>query len=75
MIQAEVEYLAGPSPRPIYHASSAGRHAAHEIDEPMRLVTVNVEDARQRPDNDEMDAFVVLFQMSSLRTTAKQIAL
>ena len=57
MIQAEVEYLAGPSPRPIYHASSAGRHAAHEIDEPMRLVTVNVEDARQRPDNDEMDAF------------------
>ena len=57
MIQANVEYLAQRSERPIYYASSAGRDAAHEIDEQMRVVTVDVDNARNRPDNDNVDEF------------------
>ena len=56
-IQTNVEYLAERSPRPVYHASSAGRDAAHTVDRPMRPVTVTVEDARQRADRDRRDAF------------------
>ena len=49
-VQTEVEYLAERSERPVYHASSAGRDARHEIDQPMRRVTVEVADARRRGD-------------------------
>jgi len=49
-LQAEVEYLAQRVQRPIYYASSAGRNAAHRIDQPMRRVSVEVSDARQRGD-------------------------
>jgi hypothetical protein len=45
-IKATVEYLARRVKRPIYYASSAGRNAAHEIDQPMSLVDVDVDDAR-----------------------------
>ena len=52
-IQAEVEFLARRgSGRPIYYASSAGRNAHHEIDEPMQVVAVPIADARQRDDDD-----------------------
>ena len=51
-LQAKVEFLAERSARPVYYASSAGRNAAHEIDQPMNIVAVDVEDARQRADND-----------------------
>ncbi len=51
-VEAEVEYLARRSERPVYYASSAGRDARHEINEPMRAVRVAVEDARQRDDAD-----------------------
>jgi hypothetical protein len=51
-LQAKVEFLAARSERPVYYASSAGRKAAHEIDQPMNIVTVEVEDARQRADGD-----------------------
>lgn len=50
-LQANVEFLARQekrSERPIYHASSAGRNAAHEIDQPMNIVSVEVNDARVR---------------------------
>ena len=57
MIQANVEYLAERAERPVYYASSAGRDAAHEIDEQMRVVTVEVDDARNRPDGDDVDEF------------------
>lgn len=50
-VHAEVEYLAARSERPIYYASSAGRDAKHEIDQPMNRVTVEVEDARGRADD------------------------
>jgi hypothetical protein len=56
-LQAQVEFLAGRSERPIYYASSAGRNAAHEIDQPMSIVSVEVEDARLRVDNDLKDEF------------------
>jgi hypothetical protein len=56
-LQAEVEFLAARSERPVYYASSAGRKATHEIDQPMKLVTVEVEDARQRADNDAQGEF------------------
>ncbi len=49
-IEAEVEYLARRSKRPVYYASSAGRDAQHEINEPMRVVRVAVENARERGD-------------------------
>lgn len=57
MIQARVEYLAERVERPVYYASSAGRDAAHDINEPMRFVTVDVDDARARTDADEVDEF------------------
>lgn len=47
-IQSQLEYLAQRSERPIYNASSPGRNARHDIDQPMKLVTVEVADARQR---------------------------
>ena len=56
-LRAKVEYLAERSERPIYYASSAGRNAAHEIDQPMNIVAVEVNDARQREENDSSDAF------------------
>ncbi|HEY5719915.1 MAG TPA: CmcJ/NvfI family oxidoreductase [Gammaproteobacteria bacterium] len=52
-----MEYLAARTVRPVYHASSAGRDAAHTVDQPMRRVTVEVEDARQRSDDAVRDEF------------------
>jgi len=49
-VQAEVEYLSKRTERPVYYASTAGRDAKHEIDQPMNLVTVEVADARGRKD-------------------------
>ncbi|HKJ53123.1 MAG TPA: CmcJ/NvfI family oxidoreductase [Gammaproteobacteria bacterium] len=51
-VQAEVEYLSKRTERPVYYASSAGRNAKHEIDQPMNHVTVEVADARERDDED-----------------------
>ena len=51
-LQANVEFLAERSERPVYYASSAGRNASHEIDQPMNIVAVEVADARQRADDD-----------------------
>ncbi len=51
-VNASVEFLKQRSERPIYYASSAGRNAKHDIDQPMRVVTVEVEDARGRADAD-----------------------
>ena len=56
-LQAQVEFLAERSERPIYYASSAGRDAAHEIDQPMSIVSVEVEDARLRADAGSKDEF------------------
>ena len=49
-VQAEVEFLSRRTERPIYYASSAGRNAKHEIDQPMNVVAVDVADARERAD-------------------------
>ena len=49
-ITAEVEYLAERVENPIYYASSAGRNAAHQIDQPMNRIKVPVADARGRDD-------------------------
>ena len=51
--QTKVEFLAEPSERPVYFASSAGANASHKIDQPMQIVSVDVNDARDRNDNDE----------------------
>ncbi|MBT8433351.1 MAG: hypothetical protein KJN95_01735, partial [Gammaproteobacteria bacterium] len=51
-VQAEVEFLSKRTERPIYYASSAGRNARHDIDQPMNIVTVKVDDARERADQD-----------------------
>ena len=56
-VHAEVEFLAGRNGRPVYHASSAGRDARHEIDQPMKRVTVEVADARRRADEDAAREF------------------
>ena len=56
-LQAQVEFLAERVERPIYYASSAGRNAAHHIDQPMEMVTVEVNDARLRSDNAQCDEF------------------
>jgi len=56
-VQAKVEFLAARSERPIYYASSAGRDAAHEIDQPMNIVSVEVDDARVRGDFEQRDEF------------------
>lgn len=53
-ITARVEYLAERARNPVYYASSAGRYAAHQIDQPMRQVEVEVADARTR-DNDNVE--------------------
>jgi len=55
--QAKVEFLAERSERPIYYASSAGRNAAHEIDQEMNIVAVAVDDARLRADEGLQDEF------------------
>lgn len=57
MVEAEVEFLSQRSERPVYYASSAGRHARHEIDQPMNVVRVEVEDARGRADADATREF------------------
>ena len=51
-VQAQVEYLAKRVERPIYYASSAGRNATHEIDQPMNLASVDIDDARTELDHD-----------------------
>lgn len=51
-VQAKVEFLSMRTERPIYYASSAGRNAKHEIDQPMNVVSVEVADARERDDAD-----------------------
>jgi hypothetical protein len=56
-LHAEVEYLAERVQRPIYYASSAGRNAAHEIDQPMARVSVEVNDARLRTAADSVGEF------------------
>ena len=56
-IQANVEYLAQRSTRPIYSASSAGRNASHDIDQPTKFVSVDVNDARQWDGDDEQREF------------------
>jgi len=56
-LQAQVEFLAERVERPIYYASSAGRNAAHEIDQAMAVVAVEVNDARLRSDNAQRDEF------------------
>jgi hypothetical protein len=56
-IQSKVEYLAQRSTRPIYRASSAGRNAKHDIDQPLKIVAVDVNDARQREGGDEQREF------------------
>ncbi len=56
-IQAQVEYLAQRVERPIYYASSAGRNAAHEIDQPMNLVSVDINDARTGLDTEASGEF------------------
>ena len=57
MFQTTVEFLAARVERPIYYASSAGRNAAHDIDEAMKKVQVDVSDARGRGDAAEADEF------------------
>ena len=49
-VQAEVEFLAQRTERPVYYASSAGRDARHQIEQQMNVVRVAVEDARGRAD-------------------------
>jgi hypothetical protein len=56
-LRAQVEFLAERADRPIYYASSAGRNATHEIDQPMRMVEVEVNDARTRADSLLADEF------------------
>jgi len=53
-IQSNVEYLAQRSARPVYTASSAGRNASHEIDQPTKFVTIEVDDARDRDREDDL---------------------
>ncbi len=50
-LQARLEFLGARGERPVYTASSAGRNAAHQIDQAMNTVEVEIEDARQRPDD------------------------
>lgn len=50
--QTEVEFLAEKTERPVYYASSAGRDARHNINQQMKIVAVDVDDARTRNDND-----------------------
>ena len=54
-LQAQVEFLAQRVERPVYYASSAGRDATHQIDQPMQRVWVEVNDARERADEAERE--------------------
>jgi len=56
-VRAKVEFLAHRVDRPIYYASSAGRNATHEINQPMSMVEVEVNDARVRADSRVVDEF------------------
>ena len=56
-VRAKVEFLSKRTERPIYYASSAGRNARHQIDQPMNIVSVEVVDARARDDDDAPRAF------------------
>lgn len=56
-VKAQVEFLSIRTERPIYYASSAGRNAKHEIDQPMNVVSVEVADARERDDADASREF------------------
>ncbi len=56
-LRAKVEYLAQRSKRPVYKASSAGRNASHEIDQPMNIISVDIGDARHRERDEERDDF------------------
>ena len=56
-LHAQAEFLAERVERPIYYASSAGRNATHEIDQPMNQVEVEVNDARARADADSVGEF------------------
>ena len=57
MFRSTVEFLSERVERPIYYASSAGRNAAHDIDQQMQKVQVQVSDARSRSDSDEIGEF------------------
>lgn len=57
MFQTTVEFLAERVEHPIYYASSAGRNAAHDIDQRMQKVQVDVNDARERSDSAAHDEF------------------
>ncbi len=56
-VQTKVEFLKQRTEHPVYYASSAGRDAAHEIDQQMNIVTVEVDDARGRGDSEQRDEF------------------
>jgi hypothetical protein len=56
-VQAKVQFLAKRSQRPVYYASSAGRDAALKIDQPMHIVEVKIDNARERADADQRDKF------------------
>ncbi len=56
-VQSQVEFLSRRTERPVYYASSAGRNAKHAIDQAMNLVTVDIEDARGRVDEDSSREF------------------
>ena len=56
-VRAEVEYLAAKTERPIYYASGAGRDATHSVDQPMKIVSIQVNDARQRTGAEEVGEF------------------
>jgi len=70
----QAEFLAERVERPIYYASSAGRNAAHEINQPMKVVAVEVNDARVRDDNKQRDQFGMHpsgFQLLELPTAVR----
>ena len=59
-IQAEVEYLRYQAERPKqpeYQASTAGRSAQHEIDQPVETVNINVDDGRHLQKNNDPREF------------------
>jgi hypothetical protein len=56
-VRVNVEFLTERSGRPVYYASSAGRNAAYEIDQPMNSVQVEIHNARLRADAEQRDGF------------------
>ncbi len=56
-VQAKLEFLKKRTDHPVYYASSAGRDAAHKIDLPMNIVSVDIDDARLREDAALRDEF------------------